>query len=963
MPDEVVGRGDELAVLERFVERASASAAGIVLDGEAGIGKTTLWEAGARTARQRGWRVLSSRPARAEQGLTLGGLTDVLGSVEPGDMAELPAPQRHALEVALLRAAPTGSLPDQRTLSVAVAGLLRGLAARQPVLLAFDDAQWLDESSAAILAYAVRRLWDRPVGVLASVRTGTATSASDALLAAVPSDRLERLAVGPLPLGPLHRLLEARIARSFPRLVLVRIEAASGGNPFFAIEIARALGPAGWSVLPGQDLPIPETLGPLMARRIAGLPAPTRRALLLAAAAAEPMIETLRAAGADEDALAPAVAGEIVTVRGDGVRFTHPLLAHAVVTLAGPGETRAAHAALAAVTRSADARARHLGLAAEAPDEAVALALERAAQAARYRGAALDASGLYRDAARLTPGELFGARLRRSVAAAACLFIDLSEIVQADAILEAALGEPPREELAMDPRDAGRSDAHPSPGLEADPTREPDRDPLRAEALSLRALIRYYHGRVPEAVELGRQALQAVDEDPTRRALVLARVAFVTMQLDLAAGVAMADEAVRLLEGVPGSVDPDLVANALLLRAVGEIGLVRPTRAGDVERGRRLITPNGRSWEHEGADGSSFGIARLTDDLDRAIEMTQELIRAKSGPSGDDPFNLVMLSGLLVLRGDWPEARRLAEAAMTSYEREGADVHPAWGLRGLALVAAHDGRLEDARRWAGEGLRRAAERGDLLVEAFHHQILGFVALSCEAWAEADDHLTRAAAAADAAGTRHPGRLKVAGDHVEAALALGDLACAAAVVERLDEAARVAPTPWVMAVGARSAALLAAARGDLDAAAAGLDRALVEHASLPIPFERARTLLAKGRIHRRRLEKRLADETLREAISVFEALGAPVWAERARGELARVGRRPRAAAQLTETESLVAELAASGLSNRRIAERSFLAPKTVGNVLGRVYEKLGIHSRAELGAVMAAGRAGDGPRGR
>ncbi len=963
MPDEVVGRGDELAVLERFVERASASAAGMVLDGEAGIGKSTLWEAAVRAARHRGWRVLLSRPARAEQGLTLGGLTDVLAGVEPGAIAELPAPQRHALEVALLRVAPSGSLPDQRTLSVAVASLLRGLAARQPLLLAVDDAQWLDESSAAILAYAVRRLWDCSVGVLLSVRSGIGTSASDALVAALPGERLDRLAVGPLPLGSLHRLLEARIGRSFPRLVLVRIEAASGGNPFFAIEIARALGSAGSSVLPGQDLPVPETLGPLMARRIAGLPAATRRALLLVAAAAQPTIETLRAAGAAEDALVLAMAEGITAAHGDTVRFTHPLLAQAVVTLAGPAETRAAHAALAAVTRSADGRARHLGLAAETPDESVALALEQAAEVARFRGAALDAAGLYQDAARLTPGDRGGPRLRRSLLAAECLFIDLSEIVQADAILEAALGEPPEEAGSRDVRDAGLRGAQAL--VEGVHVRGAAReaDPVRAQALSLRALIRYYHGRVPEAVELGRQAVAALDEGSTLRALVLARVAFVTMQLDLAAGVAMADEAVRLLEGVPEPVDADLVSNALLLRAVGEIGLVRATRAGDIERGRRLITPNGRTWEHEGADGSSFGIARLTDDLDRAVEMTQELIRAKSGPSGDDPFNLVMLSGLLVLRGEWPEARRLAEAAMTSYEREGADVHPAWGLRGLALVAAHDGRLEDARRWAGDGLRRAAERGDLIVEAFHRQILGFVALSAEAWAEADDHLTRAAAAADAAGTRHPGRLKVAGDQVEAALAVGDRERAAAVVERLDQAARVAPTPWVRAVGARSAALLAAARGDLDAAAAGLDRALVEHASLPIPFERARTLLAKGRVHRRRLEKRLADETLREAIGVFEGLGAPAWAERARAELGRVGRRPRAPAQLTETETLVAELAASGLSNRRIAERSFLAPKTVGNVLGRVYEKLGIHSRAELGAVMAATRAGDSPADR
>jgi DNA-binding CsgD family transcriptional regulator len=922
--EEVVGRGVELAAAEELLERAGTSMAALLLEGEAGIGKTTIWEACVDGARSRGWLVLAAQPARAEQGLTLGGLTDLLGATSDDDMARLPQPQRHALEVALLRVEPTGALPDQRALSVAVAGLLRGLARHdRPVLLAVDDAQWLDESSAAILAHAVRRLADRPIGVLLAIRTGTSTQASDALADAAPPDRLERVHVGPLPLGSLHRLLETRLERSFPRLVLVQIEATSGGNPLFAIEIARALVTSGAPVLPGQPLPVPSSLGPLIAQRIAGMPGQTRAALLLAAAATEPTVETLRSAGADDEALVPAVADGIVSLDGDLVRFAHPLLVQAVLTHAQPAELRAAHVSLAAASPTTDARARHRGLAAVAPDEAVALELDVAAAGARRRGATLDAAALYRDAARLTPPTAPGPRLGRSVLAAECLFVDLSEIVQADAILAAALAD-----------DAATG-------------------PVRADALSLRALIRYYHGRVTEAVDLGRQAIAAAGRDPVARARVLARVAFVTMQLDLERGVAMADEAVRLLDHVPGEVGPDLLANALLLRAVGELGLVRPTRAGDVERGLRLMTSYGRSWEHEGADGSAFGIARLTDDLDRAIELTRELIRAKSGPAGDDPFNLVMLSGLLVYRGEWAEARRIAEAALDGYAREGEDVHPAWGLRGLALVAAHDGRLEDARRWAGEGMRSAGDRGDVIVEAFHHQILGFVALSTEAWPEADAHLTRAAVLADLAGARHPGRVKVAGDQLEAALALGDTDRAAAVQARLDEAGRLAPTPWVVAVGARCAGLLAAARGDLDGAAEALDRALGAHDRLPMPFERGRTLLAKGRLHRRRREKRLADETLRAALAVFEGLGSPVWAGRARAELGRVGLRPRAAEGLTETELRVAELAASGLSNRRIAERAFLAPKTVGNVLGRVYEKLGIHSRAELGALMAS----------
>ena len=209
------------------------------------------------------------------------------------------------------------------------------------------------------------------------------------------------------------------------------------------------------------------------------------------------------------------------------------------------------------------------------------------------------------------------------------------------------------------------------------------------------------------------------------------------MQLDLPRGFALVDEAAALLERYDGAVDPDLHANVLLLRAIGAFGLGRPTAVDDVRRGLSLITANGRSWEHEGADGSAFGLARHTDDLDRAIDLTRELIRAKSGPGGDDPFNLVQLAGLLVARGEWTEARRAAEAAVEGYEREGADVNPAWALRGVALVAAHDGRLDEARAWAAEGLRLATERGDQVIALFHRHIRGFVALSLGDWAAAD----------------------------------------------------------------------------------------------------------------------------------------------------------------------------------------------------------------------------------
>jgi len=925
---DVIGRAAELEAVDRFLEMSRTSLASLLIRGEAGIGKTAIWRAAIEQARGSGANVLRAAPAESEWGLTLAGLTDLLSEVTEEPMAALPPVQHHAIEIAVLRAEPAGQLPDQRMLSVATTSLLRQLASARPLVIAIDDTQWVDDTTASILAFAIRRLEDRSVGVLLAVR-GAAGASVQALFAGVPRAGQQHLEVGPLPLAALHRLFLARFGRSFPRLVLVRIEEASGGNPFYALEIARTLIETDSVVTPGEPLPIPTTLGALVEARIGALPETTRTVLLLAAVAAEPTIATLRRADSRaQSALGPAVEAGIASIEGQSVRFAHPLLAHAVIGTTSPAALRQAHAMLARTATSQDARARHLGGATEGRHENVAAALEAAADAARARGATLDAASLYERASDLTPRALGDQALKRAVLAAECLFIDVSEIVQSDAILEAAI-------------------AAAAPG------------PERAEAISLRAIIRYYHGQTPDAVRLGEQAIAEAGDDPIPRARALGRAAFLVMQVDLERGNALAATAKELLEAAGTSaVDPDLLANVLLLHASSELGLVRGYLADEIRRGTALISETGRSWEHDGADGIAYGLARQLDEVDQAIAMTERLIRAKSNPGGDDPFNLVSLSGLQVFRGDWAAARANAEAALEGYGREGADVFPSWRLRGVALVAAYQGRTDEARRLAGEGLAIAIASGDLALEVYQRHILGFVALSLGEQREADAQLTTAASVAEGSGTRHPGRFKLDGDRVEAALAIGDVDRADGIVEWLEQAGRVAPTPWTLAIGARGRGLIQAATGDLDAALASMERSLVEHERLPMPFERARTLLATGQIHRRRKEKRLADERIREALGMFDELGSPLWANRARTELGRIGLRPRAPDDLTDTERRVAELAAMGLSSRQIGELAFLAPKTVGNVLGRVYAKLGIHSRAELGARMAERAVGE-----
>jgi DNA-binding CsgD family transcriptional regulator len=173
-----------------------------------------------------------------------------------------------------------------------------------------------------------------------------------------------------------------------------------------------------------------------------------------------------------------------------------------------------------------------------------------------------------------------------------------------------------------------------------------------------------------------------------------------------------------------------------------------------------------------------------------------------------------------------------------------------------------------------------------------------------------------------------------------------------VLEQWEAQAQRVDIPWSLATSARCRALLEAGRGRLDDALAATDEALATHARLPMPFELARTLLVRGQIERRSKHKAAAKQSLERALAIFEELGAPLWAEKARGELARIGLR-RSPDGLTEAERRVAELAASGLTNREVAAQLFMSPKTVEANLSRAYRKLGIHSRAELGARLAS----------
>ena len=270
---EVVGRDEELAALHAFVELARQESGALVLAGDPGIGKSTLWLAGVEAAREQGLRVLTARPAEAEQQLALAGLADLLDGVVEEVLPELSPPQRRALEVALLIEDADDHGSDPRALGVALRSALGFLARHAPLVVAIDDVQWLDRSSASALEFAVRRLEGSNVRLLLA-RRGDACSLERSLHGGAALVR-----VGPLSIGATRLLLQRRLGRQFPRPTLIRVHEISGGNPFYALELARGLGSDTATGDPLGPFPVPETLERLVGTRLAGLGDATREAL------------------------------------------------------------------------------------------------------------------------------------------------------------------------------------------------------------------------------------------------------------------------------------------------------------------------------------------------------------------------------------------------------------------------------------------------------------------------------------------------------------------------------------------------------------------------------------------------------------------------------------------------------------------------------------------------------------
>jgi DNA-binding CsgD family transcriptional regulator len=912
----IVGREEELASIEAFLARVEDGPGALVISGEAGIGKTVLWERAVEEAERRLGRVLICRGAEAEASFAFASLSELLVGVVDEVLPVLPSPRRRALEVALQLTEPGEAAPDSHAIGLALLDVLRVLSEPGPILLALDDLQWLDAASAGVLSVAVRRLRAEQVGVLATVRQAAGTSAFSELERSFPDELRAQLDLPPLSLGALHHLLQKRVGLDLTRPELGRVRDASAGNPFFAIELGRELVRTGTRPAAGRALRVPKSLHELLGSRLSRLPAETMDVLLPAAALARPTVQTLAAACADErrviEALEAAVGEGVIELDDSRLSFAHPLLASICYEQAPVWKRRAAHRALAGAVSGAEERARHLALATEGSDERIASELDAAADRAAARGAPVSAAELCELAAELTAADPLAARRRRLNAAR----------------LHTVAGDPDRAVVLLDEL----LSEVPS-GVE------------RADILLARIFTTKGDTRV--LVTLCGAALDAAVGDDVRSARILALRSWVhLMEADARSAV---DDARSALQKAERSGDPGLLA-AVIGRVVQAESWAADVTPGLIDRGVEIEERLGLSLDWR--ESPRLYVPRLLvrqGEIERPRVLLEEL-EASAAARGHETTRMLTLwylSMLEWLAGRWQQALDRASAALELAE---GGVHSGWPGRVKALVEVDLGLLPEARSSAEHSLVYSQGLSNEIFSLLILGVLGRLELVQTRLPEAADYLRDLPARLLAGGVNDP-MLTVWADAIEVLIALGEIEQARSYLEQYELNAQRLPSPWAIAAAARCRGLLEAAGGDRAAAVAAFDAALSELKAHPYPLERARTLLCLGGARRRAQEKRAAREALEEALAAFEALGARLWAEKARAELRRIGGRAPASDGLTETERRVAELAARGRSNREIAAELFMGVSTVEAHLSRVYRKLGVR-RAGLAGRLA-----------
>ena len=916
MAATVIGRDEELGAIEAFLADAELGPRALVLSGEPGIGKTILWERGVSGAKERSQRVLVHRSVEAETSLSFTALSDLLAPVFDDVAPSLAPLRRRALEVALLLAEPGAEAPNPRAIGLALLDVLRALAEGGPVLVALDDLQWLDSSSAAVLQIALRRLGDEPVSLLATVRRAEVATPLE-LETAFPEQRLRPLVLGPLSIGALHSLLKERAGLDLARPELARVLEASAGNPFFAVELGRELVRTNTRPRAGRALRVPESLHELLDGRLARLPTETGDVVLFAAALARPTVELVAAAHGDRagvlEALDSAEREGVVELDESSLRFAHPLLASICYEQAKPWKRRAVHGALAGTVTDVEERARHMALSVQGPDAVAASHLDAAADQAAARGATAAAAELCEMAAQLTPSDPGLAHRRRIRSAGFYRLAGERErtVAMLDELLREITEGVERADVLLELARTHRADQPATIAILDDALAEAESDDVRsAQILAYRALYRLIGAENREAIADGHAALQRAEQ----------------------AG------------------DSALLAETIARRAHLEMYAAEVT-PGLLERGVEIEERLDLQLEYVQSPRAFF--ARLLmrqGELDRARAILDEL-EAKAAARGDEETRILLLwhlGSLEWLAGRWARALEHASSAQELGEQTQFFHRLGWAARVKAVLEADLGRVEEARASAEAGCEFAATYSLEFFGVFSLGALGRLELAQGNLEAAGEYLRELPSRLLAGGLNDP-TPPVWADAIETLIGLGELEQARAYLERYELHADRLRSPHAMVGAARSRGLLLAAQGDPPSALAALERSLGDAASYPL--ERGRTLLCLGVVRRQAQQKRAARQALEQALAIFEELGARLWAERARSELRRISGRAPASDELTETERRVAELAAQGRTNREIAAELYMGVSTVEAHLSHVYRKLAVR-RAGLAGRLA-----------
>ena len=854
-----------------------------------------------------GWQVARAVGVESEMEFAYSGLHQLCAPML-SHLERLPATQRDAL--ATVFGLVVGAAPDRFLVGLATLTLFAEVAEKQPLVCIVDDAQWLDQASAQVLAFVGRRLLAERVVLVCAARTGI----GDDVLAGLPQLLIRGLGdsdARALLLGHMHGPLDAAVCE--------QIIIESHGNPLALLELPRTWNPgelAGGFGLPGSQ-PVAGKIEHSYARRLVRLPPDTR--LLVLAAAAEPLGDPVllhRAAaslGIEMAAADPATDAGLLKV-GGRVEFAHPLIRSAAYRSAAAGDRHRVHRALAEATdgdSDPDRRAWHLAAAAVGPDEQAALGLERSAARAQARGGLAAAAAFLQRAVALTADPAL--RAERALAAA-------------QASLGAGAFDVARRLL-------GTAEAGP-----LDELGEARTDLLRAEV----AFAQRRGGDTPLLLLKAARKLQTLDVRLARSTYLDALAAGLFAGRLAGTGGSLLDVS-RAVATAPVPADPPLPCDLLLDGLALVFTQGRAASAPVLQRAVAAFASTEVSVEEMLRWGwLATRAANMVWDFDRCLEIGKRAIQTARNlgalevlAAADNAYGQAVVFG-----GDFAGADALIAEVDAVKEATGTRIGP---YAAIALAGLR-GHKSAASELIGSVITEATAGNQGTAVQYAHWANAVLMNGLGAYEEA--------VAAAVQASEHTPELFIASwaliELIEAATRTENAELAQGALTRLSEHTKASDSDWALGIHARSSALMSEGEGAERSYREAIDRL----GRTPLRPELARAHLLYGEWLRRENRRIDARTQLRRAHELFVAIGMEAFAKRARGELLATGERVRKRTvetrdELTPQEQQIARLARDGLSNPEIGAQLFLSPRTVEWHLRKVYPKLGISSRRDL----------------